>query len=500
MDKRFREIVEECVERIKQGDSVQSCLEAYPEHAERLAPFLRAASIMWGANPPEPSPEGTTSARSRLLERVAEGVGKEAVMHGIFRLAQVATVAVAALFVASVGLVAAAGPGVFTKPFGGDQEGKTVAFTASVVSVGHVIALNETTLVVDSGTDYAYVRLTDKTKVQGPHGEPLEQTQIKKGDRVYVQAKRLQGRYFRALLVRLVPEDKPEAKPTATPAPEPTPAPTPAPVEAPPPATEVTLEGKIMEVGGNYFTLKNASGITKVFYNQETVFSGSLSTGVFAKVSAWKKADGTILARQVTVSAAEFWGTVVAMGEGSLTLQTESGTAIVYTQSDTVFAGTPFVGVKVWVLGYKNADGSYRALKVTVKTAEFYGTVTAMEGGTLTVFKEGTTFTVRTDANTAYPNGAPYVEAQVFVKAYRMGDGTYLAFEVTVKDWVFSGVITSHTPEQFTIQVDVGGQVREVCYEFADVIGTLEVGKTVEVHVDHVEGATHFAKLVKVLN
>ena len=445
MDKQFRKALEECIERVRQGDSVQSCLMAYPQYADWLAPFLRAAALLWGARPPEPSDEGRATARNRLLERAAEGTGKEAVMHGMFRLAQVAAAVLGALFVASIGLVAAAGPGVFTKPFG--QETATVAFTAEVVSVGHVVAVNETTLLVDRGKDHVYVRLTDKTEVQGPHGEPLERTQIKQGDRIYAKARFVRDRLFDALLVRLLAAEKPA--PTPTPAPEPaaTPAPTPAPTPKPTPApapekTPVPTPPKSME----------------------------------------------------------FWGAVTAVAPGSLTLKTESGTALLLTTADTVFAGTPFVGVKVWVLAYKNADGTYVALKVTVKTVEFYGSVKAMEGGVLTVVKDVATYTVRTDSSTAYPNGAPFVEAQLFVKSYRMGDGTYLAYEVTVKDWVFSGVITSHLPEQFTIQVDLGSQVREVSYQFADVFGILEVGKTVEVHVDHLTGPTYFAKLVKVLN
>lgn len=47
--------------------------------------------------------------------------------------------------------------------------------------------------------------------------------------------------------------------------------------------------------------------------------------------------------------------------------------------------------------------------------------------------------------------------------------------------------------------MNVGGDVIEVCIEFADVIGTLEVGATVEVHVGWIEGSTYFASLVKVI-
>jgi ribosomal protein S1 len=81
-----------------------------------------------------------------------------------------------------------------------------------------------------------------------------------------------------------------------------------------------------------------------------------------------------------------------------------------------------------------------------------------------------------------------------------MADGSYMAKEVHVKGMVFTGTVTSHMPGEFTINVQVEAQTRVVWYEFADVIGTLAVGKIVKVHVDHVIGTTYFASLVKVLN
>lgn len=55
----------------------------------------------------------------------------------------------------------------------------------------------------------------------------------------------------------------------------------------------------------------------------------------------------------------------------------------------------------------------------------------------------------------------------------------------------------------FTIWVQVGDVVKAVCYEGANVLGTLGVGATVEVKVDHFDGTTHFtapAGYVKVLH
>jgi len=151
------------------------------------------------------------------------------------------------------------------------------------------------------------------------------------------------------------------------------------------------------------------------------------------------------------------------------------------------------------VLGQKQSDGSYVAGKVTVKTAELWGTVTGIEGSDLFVTTDSGVLTVHTDGNTQYPAGEPVIGSEVVVSVYKMGDGHYLAFKVTVKGEVFTGVITSYIPGEFTIFVSVGADTIEVCYQFADVIGTLAVGKTVEVHVNEIVGSTHFASLVKVI-
>ena len=110
---------------------------------------------------------------------------------------------------------------------------------------------------------------------------------------------------------------------------------------------------------------------------------------------------------------------------------------------------------------------------------------------------EGTNLTVTKNSATVFV-GTPAVGSVVMVSAYKMADGTFLAYKIIVTEGVFSGVITSLALEVNTIYVDVGGSVREVCTEFADIIGTLVVGATVEVYVDHIEGSIYFASLVKV--
>ena len=109
----FRKLLEECLERIRQGDSVEACLAAHPEHAAQLGPYLSAAFVMRNLTPPQPAAATVANARNRLLARVADGSGKETVMRGIFKFSH-AMMAVGAVFLMSLGLVAAAGSGVLT--------------------------------------------------------------------------------------------------------------------------------------------------------------------------------------------------------------------------------------------------------------------------------------------------------------------------------------------------------------------------------------------------
>jgi len=198
----------------------------------------------------------------------------------------------------------------------------------------------------------------------------------------------------------------------------------------------------------------------------------------------------------------EFWGVVLGMSETSLALQTDMGNVTVHVNGETQYpAGHPFVGVKVWVLGTKQADGSFIGHKITVKTIEFMGQVTGIDGGTFHVNADGYDKVVHTNGETSFTNGVPVVGDTVGVYAYKMGDGSYLAKTMVVKDVVmtFTGVIVEHMPAEFTIKVNVGGVVKLVCYEFAQVQGTLAVGATVYVEVDHVDAGTYFAGLVKVM-
>ena len=373
-------------------------------------------------------------------------------MKGLFKFAHVAGVAVAALFVAGMSFVAAAGPGGL---FGGPDSNHS-EFRATVISAGPTLLFVQNN---DSG-GYVFLVLSNQTQYQDNNGNTIARTDVHVRDQVSVRAgPSINGpRFLDAFRIRLghaptEPTIAPTHKPDPTHDAEPTKAPEPEPTAKPTHAPEPT------------------------------------------KAPTPKPTDKPV--------AQEWWGTVLTIAETHMTIQNGEGmTVTVFTTAETQFpAGYPFVGVKVWVLATKNADGSWTAQKITVKMTEFMGTVTGIEGGTFFVNSNGSNMTVHTDAHTTSPNGVPVVGDTVGVGAYKLGDGTYLAKTIIIKEIpiTFTGVIIEHDPAGFKITVDVGGVHKLVCYEFADVIGTLAVGATVYVQVDHIEGDWFFAGLVKVV-
>jgi hypothetical protein len=515
----FKAVLSECLERIRRGDSVEACLEGSPGHAAQLQPYLAAAGVLRAMRVPAPG-EGKARARSRLMGSVAAGSGKEDVVRGILRFAHVAGAAFGGLFLLGFGIVAASGPDALN-PFGGDKPAQHADEIGEFK--GEVREITDEQLAIVKGEDATTFSLTDDTRFHDEKGAAINRTGVEEGSFVFVKAVR-DGEGWIALKVRLVDPDGGRAKPSATPAAKdgtPTPAATTAPVpeatpagsgpgtepepqptdlDEGPAATEKVFEGWVKEVHGDAFLLKNPAdhSITTVHFNGETAFDGPLTAGSTVRVVAWVYADGTIVARSVQVTAIEFVAGVVSVGSGQMVVNSEWGQVVVHTAGAHV-EGTPFAGVKVIIWGTKNGDGSVNAGKVAVKLGDLAGVLTAKGPASITVNASGTNKVIGTNGSTAW-DGEPFVGAEVLVVFYKMADGSYLAKEVHVKGSVFTGTITAHNPAEFIINVQVEAQTRVVCYEFADVIGTLAVGKTVQVHVSHVEGGTHFASLVKVLN
>ena len=113
MKKSFDDILDICLDRITvKGDSVEQCLESYPEQAAELEPLLRAAlSTTKAASLIEPRPESRTSTRNLLLSAL-EAREKKKTEHrmplwGWQRRWAVAFAAVLVLILVGVGTVSA---------------------------------------------------------------------------------------------------------------------------------------------------------------------------------------------------------------------------------------------------------------------------------------------------------------------------------------------------------------------------------------------------------
>ncbi|TRZ95070.1 MAG: hypothetical protein D4R82_02770 [Dehalococcoidia bacterium] len=67
MAKKLEKIFNECLERMLQGESIESCLRSYPKEASELEPLLRTAlGFSWRASSLQPRPEFKAQTRFRL--------------------------------------------------------------------------------------------------------------------------------------------------------------------------------------------------------------------------------------------------------------------------------------------------------------------------------------------------------------------------------------------------------------------------------------------------
>ncbi len=67
MDGKSSLILEDCLQRLRQGQSLEDCLKLYPQEAVRLRPLLLAALKMQSLPKPEPRPEAIIAGREKML-------------------------------------------------------------------------------------------------------------------------------------------------------------------------------------------------------------------------------------------------------------------------------------------------------------------------------------------------------------------------------------------------------------------------------------------------
>ncbi len=71
MADRFEDVLSDCTERLLQGESVEQCLQRYPEQARELEPLLRvAAAVRKSAAAIEPRPEFAARTRYEVQSRL----------------------------------------------------------------------------------------------------------------------------------------------------------------------------------------------------------------------------------------------------------------------------------------------------------------------------------------------------------------------------------------------------------------------------------------------
>jgi len=66
MAEEFEHILNECIDRLLEGESLEECLQRYPEQAAQLEPLLRVALAAQKASAVEPRPEFKAQARYQM--------------------------------------------------------------------------------------------------------------------------------------------------------------------------------------------------------------------------------------------------------------------------------------------------------------------------------------------------------------------------------------------------------------------------------------------------
>jgi hypothetical protein len=70
MSRKFDTVLDDCMDLLRAGASVEDCLARYPEHAEELRPLLSLASAVKGIPTPRPDLASVDANRMRMLDAV----------------------------------------------------------------------------------------------------------------------------------------------------------------------------------------------------------------------------------------------------------------------------------------------------------------------------------------------------------------------------------------------------------------------------------------------
>jgi len=115
-DKEFNNILNECLERLLEGEAIEQCLRRYPEQANELKPLLQTALVARRVSVIQPRADFKARARYQFRSALREAATKKRPFFSWFpRWATVATIALV-LLLAGSGTVAAAGSSMPDSP------------------------------------------------------------------------------------------------------------------------------------------------------------------------------------------------------------------------------------------------------------------------------------------------------------------------------------------------------------------------------------------------
>ncbi len=84
MSNKLTIILDECLERIEKGESIETCLSEYPDMRRELEPLLSTAHSISSIPKVQPSPEFVNLSRIQLINRInLESTSAEAIKPGL---------------------------------------------------------------------------------------------------------------------------------------------------------------------------------------------------------------------------------------------------------------------------------------------------------------------------------------------------------------------------------------------------------------------------------
>ncbi|MBM4432596.1 MAG: hypothetical protein FJ025_01170 [Chloroflexi bacterium] len=110
MVNEFDEILNECLERLATGETIDQCLQSYPEQADELRPLLQTALVVKKASAIQPRPEFKARARYQFRSALQEAASRKSrpVFGWLPHWATVTAIVIGILLLGS-GVVAASG-------------------------------------------------------------------------------------------------------------------------------------------------------------------------------------------------------------------------------------------------------------------------------------------------------------------------------------------------------------------------------------------------------